>query len=59
MAPIKFGLLIIEGFDALRAAFGSLSPLRSGSFIETREGWLSLAGIMDLYSRKILFWNIL
>jgi len=27
------------------------------TYIETHEGWLYLAGIMDLYSRKIVGWN--
>jgi transposase InsO family protein len=28
------------------------------TFIETREGWLSLAGILDAYSRKIVGWSM-
>lgn len=28
------------------------------SFIETREGWLYLATVMDLYSRKIVGWSM-
>jgi transposase InsO family protein len=27
------------------------------TYIETREGWLYLAGILDLYSRKVAGWN--
>jgi len=27
------------------------------TYIETREGWLYLAGMLDLYSRKVLGWN--
>jgi len=27
------------------------------TYIETKEGWLYLAGIMDLFSRKIVGWN--
>lgn len=27
------------------------------TYIETREGWLYLAGILDLYSRKVVGWN--
>lgn len=26
------------------------------TFIETREGWLSLSGVLDTYSRKIIGW---
>ena len=26
------------------------------TYIETQEGWLYLAGILDLYSRKIVGW---
>ena len=48
--PNKSGLGIFDGFADLWAACGSLSPLRSGSYIETQEGWLYLAGILDLYS---------
>jgi len=28
------------------------------TFIETREGWLYLAGILDAYSRKIVGWSM-
>lgn len=27
------------------------------TYIETQEGWLYLAGILDLYSRKVAGWN--
>jgi putative transposase len=28
------------------------------TFIETREGWLFLAGVLDVYSRKIVGWSM-
>jgi transposase InsO family protein len=28
------------------------------TYIETREGWLYLAGILDLFSRKVVGWNV-
>ena len=57
IVPNKSGLGIFNGFVALWAACGSLSPLRSGSYIETHDGWLYLAGILDLYSRKVAGWS--
>jgi putative transposase len=28
------------------------------TYIETREGWLFLAGVLDAYSRKIVGWSM-
>ena len=42
---------------ALRAKappFGDLAPL--GSYVRTAEGWLYVAAILDLYSRRIVRW---
>ena len=37
-------------------AAGYLAPL--GSYIPTREGWLYLAAVLDLFSRSILGWKL-
>ena len=37
-----------------RRILGRRSPLRSGSFVPTREGWLYVAGVMDQGSRRIV-----
>ncbi len=37
-------------------AAGYLAPL--GSYIPTREGWLYLAVVLDLFSRSILGWKL-
>lgn len=34
------------------------SPLHSGSHVSTAEGWLYLAVVIDLFSRKILGWEL-
>src|SRR5207253_6359051 len=42
--------------DAPRASAPNQIWVADITYIETREGWLYLAAILDLYSRKIVGW---
>lgn len=46
--------------DLLNRAFSTSSPNRAWvgdmTFIRTRQGWLHLAVLLDLYSRKVVGW---
>ncbi|WP_168204039.1 IS3 family transposase [Aliikangiella coralliicola] len=44
-----------RGFKAVKANEKWVSDV---SFITTREGWLYLAAVMDLFSRKIIGWSM-
>jgi putative transposase len=47
--------------DLLKRQFSSASPNRTWvgdmTFIRTRQGWLHLAVLLDLYSRKVVGWS--
>jgi transposase InsO family protein len=41
-----------------KMGLGGPSPLRSGSYIATSEGWLYLSVVIDLFSGKIIGWAL-
>lgn len=49
------GLLDITGVG-LKKSLAISGNLGSSSYIRTHEGWLYLATVIDLYSRKVIGW---
>ena len=54
-APAKVGNLLNQEFSAPRANQRWASDI---TYIWTRQGWLYLAVVMDLYSRRIVGWSM-